>query len=80
MVLEDYESDYKTLLQKAKMQTLHVGRIKILVTETNKTLHSLKPSYISEIFRENSIETDELNSKYDPTMQRYNLHCNIWKK
>ena len=33
MVLDDYESDYETLHQKAKMQTLHMGRIKTLATE-----------------------------------------------
>ena len=50
MVLDEY----KTLLQKAKMQTLHVGRIKTLAIEICKTLHSLNPSYIMEIFKENS--------------------------
>ena len=30
MVLDDYDLDYETLLQKAKMQTLHVGRVKTL--------------------------------------------------
>ena len=28
MVLDEYESDYETLLQKAKMQTLHCGQNK----------------------------------------------------
>ena len=28
MVLDDYESDYETLLQKAKMQSIDVGGIK----------------------------------------------------
>ena len=51
MVLDDYDSDYETLLQKAKMQTLHVDRIKTLATEIYKTLHSLNPSYISKIFK-----------------------------
>ena len=52
--LDDYESDYETLLQKTKMQTLHVGRITTLATEIYKTLHSLNSSYINEIFKENS--------------------------
>ena len=39
MVLDDYESDYETLLQKAKMLTLHVGRIKALAIEIYKTFH-----------------------------------------
>ena len=72
MVLDDYESDYETLLQKAKMQTLHLGRTKTLATEIYKTLHSLNPSYISEIFKENSTGRRRLPSKYKLTVQRYN--------
>ena len=72
MVLDDYESDYETLLQKAKMQTLHLGRIKTLAIEIYKTLHSLNPSYISEIFKENSTGGRQLHSRYNLTVQRYN--------
>ena len=68
MVLDDYESDYETLLQKAKMQILHVGRIMTLAIEIYKTLHSLNPSYISEIFKENSTERRKLRSKYNLTV------------
>ena len=54
------------------MQTLHVGRMKTLGTEIYKTLHSLNPSYLSEIFKENSTERRQLRSRYNLTMQRYN--------
>ena len=71
MVLDDYESDHETLLLKAKIQTLHVGRIKTLATDMYKTLHSSNPSYISDIFKENSTERCQLScSKYNLTMQR----------
>ena len=72
MVLDNYELDYETLLQKAKMQTLTLGRIKILTIEIYKTLHSLNPRYISEIFKENSTGRHQLHSKYILTVQRYN--------
>ena len=72
MVLDDYESYYETLLQKAKMQTLHVGRIETLAIEIYKTLHPLNPSYISEIVKENSTGRRRLRSKYNLTVQRYN--------
>ena len=39
IVLDDYESDYETLLQKAKIQTLHVGRIKTLATDIYIYMH-----------------------------------------
>ena len=67
MVLDDYESDYETLLQKAKMRNLHVGRIKTLATEINKN-----PDYIREIFKENSTRRRQLCSKYNLIVQRYN--------
>ena len=72
MVLDDYESDCETLLQKAKMLTLHVGRIKTIATEIHKTLHSLNPSHIREIFKENSTGRRQFPSKYNLTVQRYN--------
>ena len=72
MVLDDYESDYETLLQKAKMQTLHVGRIETLAIEIYKTLHSLNPSYIREIFKEKSTGRRQLRSKYNLSVKRYN--------
>ena len=72
MVLDDYEPDYETLLQKAKMQTLHVGRIKTLATEIYTTLHSLNPGYIRKIFKENSTGRRQLRSKHNLTIQRYN--------
>ena len=72
MVPDDYESDYETLFQKAKMQTLHPGRIKTPAIKMYKTLHSLNPSYISEIFKENSTGRRQLRSKYNLTVQRYN--------
>ena len=60
MILDNYESDCETLLQKAKTQTLHVSRIKTLVIEAYKTLHSLNLNLLSGIFKENSAETCQL--------------------
>ena len=62
MVL-DHESNCETLLQKAKMQTLYVGRVKTVATEIHKTLHSFNPSYINEIFKENSTGRRQLTQQ-----------------
>ena len=72
MVVDDYESDYETLLKNATMQTLHVGRIKTVAIEICETLHSLNPSYIREIFKENSKVRRHLRSKYNLKVQRCN--------
>ena len=37
MVVDGYQSDYETLLQKASMSTLQTGTIKTLATEIFKT-------------------------------------------
>ena len=68
MVLDDDESDHKTLLLKAKIQTLLVGRIKTLANEIYKTLHSLNPSYISEIVKKNNTGRHQLCSKCNLTV------------
>ena len=53
------------------MQTLHVDRIKTLAAEMYKTLHSLNPSHISEISKENKTGRRQLCSRYNLTVQRY---------
>ena len=63
MVLNDYESDYETLLQKANMSTSQIVRIKTLATEIFKTFHSLNPIYMNEIFQTNPSITHNLHSK-----------------
>ena len=53
MVLDDCESDYKTLLQNANMSTLQIVRIKTLAIEIFKTFHSLNPIYMNKMFQTN---------------------------
>ena len=62
MVVDDYESDHETLLQKANMSTLQIGRIKALATEIFKTFHLLNPAYMKEIFQTNPSITRNLCS------------------
>ena len=61
MVLDEYESDYETLFQKANMSNLKIGRIKTLATEIFKTFHSLNPTYVKEIFQTNPSVTNLCN-------------------
>ena len=72
MVLDDYESDYETLLWKAIMLTLQIVRIKTLATEIFKTFHSLNPIYMNEIFQTNPLITRNLRSKNNLVTHRYN--------
>ena len=72
MVLDDYESDYETLLQKVNMSTLQIVKIKTLATEIFKTFHSLNPIYMNEIFQTNPSITRNLRSKNNLVTLRYN--------
>ena len=72
MVLDDYESDYETLLQKTNMSTLQIIRIKTLATEIFKTFHSLNPIYMNEIFQTNPSKTRNLRSRNNLITHRYN--------
>ena len=72
MVLDDYESDYETLLQKTNMSTLQIIWIKTLATEIFKTFHSLNPIYKNEIFQTNLLKTCNLCSRNNLITHRNN--------
>ena len=72
MVLDDYESDYETLLQKTNMSTLQIIRIKTSATEIFKTFHSLNPIYMNEIFHTSPLKTRNLRSRNNLITHRYN--------
>ena len=47
----DKVSSYDDLLTKANLTTLHLGRLKMLVTEVYKSVHKLNPPYIQDIYK-----------------------------
>lgn len=63
LVLNDYDSDYKTLLEKSSKDTMKLRRIKALAIEIYKTINDLNPSFMKNIF------TSKTNAKVRP----YNL-------
>ena len=58
----DYTSSYESLLQKVKLPTLHLGRLRLIATETFKCLHKISPPYIQDLAR---FKSSSYNSKYD---------------
>ena len=46
---EDYQSSYVTLLEKAKLPTFHVKRMRILAVETFKILNKLAPPVLTDL-------------------------------
>ena len=63
-LLNDYVSDYNTLLQKSNKCTMEIRRIRTLASETFKTINDLNPSFMKNLFnkrkfsnrRENDLE------------------------
>ena len=47
----DHLSSYSELLEKSERCTMHVSRLRVLCTETFKTLMHLNPSFMSGIFK-----------------------------
>ena len=53
-VYRDYKISYEELLSQAKLQSLHLGRLRSLATEIHKAVHGL--SYVSSLFTERESE------------------------
>ena len=50
LTLNDYRSDYKTLLDKSGKESMRIRRIKMLAIEIFKTVNELNPSFMKTIF------------------------------
>ena len=56
ITLNDYESDYETLLRNSNKLTMEIQRLRTLAVEIFKTLNEINPPYMKNIFtpKENS--------------------------
>ena len=86
IILNDYESDYETLLCNSKKPTLEIRRLKTLAVEIFKTLNEIKPPYIKNIFtpkenakvRRNGITVNCINTSRFSTQILRSLRPKIW--
>ena len=53
-ILNDHDQDYDSLLVKSNTVTMEVKRMRSLCTEVSKTLNSLNPVYMKDIFELNN--------------------------
>ena len=60
IILDDFASDYETLLEKGKTSTMNVKRMRILATEIFKAINNLNPFFMKDIF------TSKVNPKVLP--------------
>ena len=49
LVFNDFPSSYESLLDRIKMPTLHISRIRLIALETFKILHKLTPVYLQDL-------------------------------
>ena len=66
LLLDDYESDYEHLLEKANKSTLEVRKLRSLALEIFKTLNDLNPTFMKEIFQLNTIRDAKSNKLVVP--------------
>ena len=66
-VYEDFDSSYEELLNKAKIPTLHVRRLRTMASETFKILNNMSPPVLSNLvrLRENTV----YNFRYNNILQ-----------
>ena len=50
-VLDDYTSSYELLLEKSGKPTMNLARERLLYIEVYKTLNSLNPCFMQELFK-----------------------------
>ena len=50
MKLNDYESNYETLLRNSNKSTMEIQRLRTLTVEIFKTLNEINPPYMKDIF------------------------------
>ena len=51
MNLNDYESSYDALLKKVNSTTLHLNRLRLIVSETFKVIHNQSPKYLKSLVK-----------------------------
>lgn len=69
-VYNDYSASYEDLLNRAKLTTLALSRIKVIALEVFKVINGLSPAYLTGTFRQST-------SKYNLRSQTKIIHkCN----
>ena len=61
-VLDDFSSDYDTLLEKSNTCTMEIKRLRTLALEVFKSLNNLNPPFMKELFE---VRQKSVSRKYD---------------
>ena len=79
LLLYDYVSPYKTLLETSKGTTMSLKRHKKLATEFFKTINNLNPKYLQEIFVRNNKNVRDPNKLIRQKVNGYTYGLNSLK-
>lgn len=66
IVFNDYTASYTTLLDKVKLPTLHMNRLRCIATETYKCIHNLSPVYLRDLVE---IKESVYSFRYENTVK-----------
>ena len=86
IILNDYESDYETLLRNNNKPTTEIRRLRTLAVEIFKTLNEINPPYMKNIFtpkenakvRQDDIIVKRINTGRFGTQSSRSLGPKIW--
>ena len=86
IILNDYESDYETLLCNSNKPAMEIRRLRTLAVEIFKTVNEINPPYMKNIFtpkenakvRQNDIIVKRINTSRFGTQSLRSLGPEIW--
>ncbi len=78
-MLKDQISTYEQLLEKCNYATLHIRHLRIISTEVFKSLNSLNPNFMKEMFnvKETSYNLRDSTLMYLPSFNKIMYECVI---
>ena len=66
IVFNDYTSSYENLLNRVKLPTLHINRLRCIATETYKCINNLSPEYLRDLVE---IKQSNYSFRYENTVK-----------
>ena len=86
IILNDYESDYETLLCNSNKSTMKIRRLRALAAEIFKTVNEINPPYMKTTFtpkenakvRQNDVIVKRINTGRFGTLSLRSLGPKIW--
>jgi hypothetical protein len=70
IVFNDNESSYEALLNKVKLTTLHLSRMRTIAIETFKMIDNISPEYVRSLV---NVKSSSYNFRYENTLEIPNV-------